>query len=81
MSLSPVLTKKFVFQPRHLNGLILRVLFFQKKNKKDEKSERRPFDREIDLQVNRFDEAQKKSIIKKAQQLDTRFGAGKSKYL
>jgi hypothetical protein len=51
------------------------------KKSKDEKPERRPFDREIDLQANRFDEAQKKAIIKKAQQLDTRFGAGKSKYL
>lgn len=43
--------------------------------------ERRPFNREIDLKVNRFDEAQKKSILKKAQLLDDRFSAGKSKFL
>lgn len=44
-------------------------------------SERRRFDRNIDLGVNRFDEAQKKTIIKKAQLLDTRFSRGESKYL
>lgn len=43
--------------------------------------ERRPFSRDIDLKVNRFDEAQKKSILKKAQLLDDRFSAGKSKFL
>uniref|UniRef100_A0A1E1W792 DUF3752 domain-containing protein n=1 Tax=Pectinophora gossypiella TaxID=13191 RepID=A0A1E1W792_PECGO len=57
----------------------------KKKKKKDEKedgkSERRPFSREVDLQVNRFDEAQKKSIIKKAQELNTRFGRGEAKFL
>ncbi|XP_068628267.1 NKAP family protein CG6066 [Battus philenor] len=57
----------------------------KKKKKKDEKEaekpERRPFSRDVDLQVNRFDEAQKKSIIKKAQALDTRFSRGEAKYL
>lgn len=58
----------------------------QKKMKKNtqekvESSERRPFSRDTDLNVNRFDEAQKKSILKKAQLLDTRFGSGQSKYL
>lgn len=43
--------------------------------------ERRPFSRDIDLKVNRFDEAQKKSILKKAQLLDDRFSAGHSKFL
>lgn len=42
---------------------------------------RRPFSREIDLKVNRFDEAQKKAIFKKAQLLDDRFSAGQSKFL
>lgn len=42
---------------------------------------RRPFDRNVDLAANRFDEAQKKSIIKKAQLLDTRFSSGASKFL
>ncbi|XP_059049101.1 serine/threonine-protein kinase prpf4B [Achroia grisella] len=57
----------------------------KKKKKKDEredgKKERRPFSRDVDLQVNRFDEAQKKSIIKKAQNLNTRFSRGEAKYL
>lgn len=52
----------------------------QEKNE-DSKPERRPFDRDIDLQVYRFDEAQKKSIIQKAQLLNSRFSSGKSKYL
>ncbi|XP_041974510.1 GPALPP motifs-containing protein 1 isoform X2 [Aricia agestis] len=53
----------------------------KKKEKDDDKKERRPFSRDIDLQVNRFDEAQKKSIIKKAQGLNTRFSSGEAKYL
>ncbi|XP_075237972.1 GPALPP motifs-containing protein 1 [Lycorma delicatula] len=53
----------------------------KEKKKRGEKPERRPFDRNIDLQANRFDEAQKKSIFKKAQLLDTRFSQGQSKYL
>lgn len=54
----------------------------QKDNDKGLKDdERRPFSRETDLKVNRFDEAQKKSILKKAQLLDTRFGSGQSKFL
>lgn len=55
---------------------------FQKEEKdNDGKAERRPFSRDMDLQVNRFDEAQKKSIIKKAQGLNTRFSRGEAKYL
>lgn len=53
----------------------------KKKEKDAEKVERRPFSRDNDLKVNRFDEAQKRSVIKKAQLLDTRFGSGQSKYL
>ncbi|KAL4715223.1 hypothetical protein ACJJTC_007805 [Scirpophaga incertulas] len=57
----------------------------KKKKKKDEKEEdkkeRRPFSRDVDLQVNRFDEAQKRSIIKKAQDLDSRFSRGQAKFL
>ncbi|XP_053601264.1 zinc finger CCCH domain-containing protein 13 [Plodia interpunctella] len=54
----------------------------KKKEEKDEgKKERRPFSRDVDLQVNRFDEAQKKSIIKKAQDLNTRFSRGEAKFL
>jgi Protein of unknown function (DUF3752) len=58
----------------------------QKRKEKEDKAkgvakERRRFDRDQDLQVNRFDEAQKKGVIKKAQLLDTRFAAGSGKYL
>lgn len=44
-------------------------------------TERKPFNREVDLQVNKFDDAQKKAILKKAQLLDDRFSTGKAKYL
>lgn len=43
------------------------------KEKADGPVERRPFDREEDLQVNRFDEAQKQRLLKKSQELNTRF--------
>nr|XP_009678792.1 PREDICTED: GPALPP motifs-containing protein 1 [Struthio camelus australis] len=35
--------------------------------------ERRPFDRDQDLKVNRFDEAQKKALIRKSRDLNTKF--------
>lgn len=53
----------------------------KKSHKEPEKAERRPFSRDTDLKVNRFDEAQKKAVMKKAQLLDSRFGSGESKYL
>lgn len=40
--------------------------------------ERKPFSREDDLHVNKFDEAQKSTILKKAKQLNDRFASGKS---
>ncbi|XP_061526205.1 GPALPP motifs-containing protein 1 [Phycodurus eques] len=43
------------------------------KQPKDEPVERRAFDRENDLQVNRFDDAQKQRLLKKSQELNTRF--------
>jgi len=56
-----------------------------KKKKKQEEEDglptRRPFNREIDLKVNQFDDAQKKSILKKAMHLDDRFSSGQSKFL
>lgn len=41
--------------------------------------ERRPFDRDADLQVNRFDDAQKQRLLKKSQELNTRFSHSKDK--
>lgn len=42
-------------------------------------AERRPFDRDNDLQVNRFDEAQKQRLLKKSQELNTRFSHSKDR--
>lgn len=44
---------------------------------KNKSQERIPFDRDKDLKVNRFDEAQKKALIKKSRELNTRFSHGK----
>uniref|UniRef100_A0A3B4VHV6 GPALPP motifs-containing protein 1 n=1 Tax=Seriola dumerili TaxID=41447 RepID=A0A3B4VHV6_SERDU len=49
------------------------------KEKADKPVERRPFDRDEDLQVNRFDEAQKQRLLKKSQELNTRFSHSKDK--
>ncbi|XP_071371856.1 GPALPP motifs-containing protein 1 isoform X2 [Centroberyx affinis] len=47
--------------------------------KSDQPVERRPFDRDNDLQVNRFDEAQKQRLLKKSQELNTRFSHSKDR--
>lgn len=57
------------------------LFFFQQKKSKDEKPERRAFNRETDLQVNRFDESRKRSAVKSASLLDDRFGRGQKKFL
>uniref|UniRef100_A0A8C5GYA3 GPALPP motifs-containing protein 1 n=1 Tax=Gouania willdenowi TaxID=441366 RepID=A0A8C5GYA3_GOUWI len=49
------------------------------KNKADQPVERKEFDRDADLQVNRFDEAQKQRLLKKSQELNTRFSHSKDK--
>ncbi|XP_074110254.1 uncharacterized protein LOC141534667 [Cotesia typhae] len=49
----------------------------EKEAKKNQTTVRRPFDRDMDMQVNRFDDARKKSILMKAQKLDDRFSRGK----
>ncbi|KAL4220683.1 GPALPP motifs-containing protein 1 [Mactra antiquata] len=48
----------------------------EKKKNKDKKAERRPFDRDLDLKVNRLDEAQRKAFIKRSQDLGSRFKTG-----
>ena len=57
-----------------------------KKKKKEEvddgvKQERRPFDRDVDLQANQFDKAAKKAMLKKAAQINDRFSSGTQKFL
>ncbi|XP_029318427.1 GPALPP motifs-containing protein 1 [Cottoperca gobio] len=49
------------------------------KNKVEKPVERRAFDRDEDLQVNRFDEAQKQRLLKKSQELNTRFSHSKDR--
>lgn len=49
------------------------------KQKADKPVERRPFDRDADLQVNRFDDAQKQRLLKKSQELNTRFSYSKDR--
>ncbi|XP_007526671.1 GPALPP motifs-containing protein 1 [Erinaceus europaeus] len=44
---------------------------------KNKPQERLPFDRDRDLKVNRFDEAQKKALVKKSRELNSRFSHGK----
>ncbi|XP_053311458.1 GPALPP motifs-containing protein 1 [Spea bombifrons] len=45
---------------------------------KNKPQERRPFDRDQDLQVNRFDDAQKKALFRKSKELNTKFSHGNS---
>lgn len=40
---------------------------------KNKPQERRPFDRDQDLKVHRFDEAQKKALIRKSRDLNSKF--------
>ncbi|OWF53675.1 GPALPP motifs-containing protein 1-like [Mizuhopecten yessoensis] len=68
-------------RPESLMDMHEKKLKNEKKNEDDGPKERRPFDRDLDLQVNKFDEAQKKSIIKKSQKLNTRFGHGSTEFL
>lgn len=49
------------------------------KEKPNTPVERRPFDRDADLQVNRFDDAQKQRLLKKSQELNTRFSHSRDK--
>ncbi|XP_068203336.1 GPALPP motifs-containing protein 1-like isoform X2 [Palaemon carinicauda] len=53
----------------------------KKKEKQSGPKERRPFSREEDMNVNKFDEAQKNNILKKARQLNDRFNPGDRKFL
>ncbi|NXI46168.1 GPAM1 protein, partial [Galbula dea] len=45
---------------------------------KSKPQERRPFDREQDLKVNRFDEAQKQALLRKSRDLNSKFEHSKS---
>jgi len=57
----------------------------KKKAKKEEAKglnlERRPFDRDLDLKANLFDEAQRKAMLKKSGTLTDRYATGGQKFL
>ncbi|XP_045134511.1 GPALPP motifs-containing protein 1-like [Portunus trituberculatus] len=53
----------------------------KRKQSSEGTKERRPFSREEDLNVNKFDDAQRESVLKKARQLNDRFSSGKAKFL
>jgi len=57
------------------------LLNLQKEEEEGKRKERRPFDRSVDLQTSKLDEAQKKVILKKAQLLNDRFASGQRKFL
>uniref|UniRef100_A0A0P4WEN4 DUF3752 domain-containing protein n=1 Tax=Scylla olivacea TaxID=85551 RepID=A0A0P4WEN4_SCYOL len=53
----------------------------KRKQNSEGPKDRRPFSREEDLNVNKFDDAQRESVLKKARQLNDRFSSGKAKFL
>ncbi|KAG7273664.1 hypothetical protein CRUP_017417 [Coryphaenoides rupestris] len=69
----------------HKRGQSLMTLHSRKQQQQQKECEakqpveRKPFDRDADLQVNRFDEAQKERLLKKSQELNTRFSHSKER--
>ncbi|XP_071950471.1 GPALPP motifs-containing protein 1-like [Antedon mediterranea] len=51
----------------------------RKQEEEGKANERRPFNREVDLQVNRFDDAKKKRLIKESAKLNDKFSHGSDK--
>ena len=49
------------------------VFCFHQAEQGTSENERRPFDRENDLQVNRFDDARRKQLLKKSAHLGEKF--------
>jgi len=81
--------EKVASELRHKRGVDSLMNMHEKKMNKKKKedlangeiSERRPFDRDIDLQANRFDEAVKKNMLKSAAKINDRFSSGNQKFL
>lgn len=48
---------------------------------KEEKVERRRFDRDVDLQLNKIDKSHTKKIVDGTKFLNSKFGTGRTKYL
>ena len=53
----------------------------KKKEESGEALERRPFDRDVDLKANAFDNAMKKNMLKAAAKIDNKFSSGLQKFL
>jgi Protein of unknown function (DUF3752) len=43
--------------------------------------ERKPFDRDEDLKTNQLDDARRKALIKRSQELNSKFSIGSKKFL
>lgn len=61
----------------HLKSFLCFLFWFKDKDK-DKPPERRPFDRDKDLNLPRMSDDQKKSVIKKSKELGSRFQPPKS---
>lgn len=57
------------------------IFLYYLQKKEAGKTERRPFNRDIDLKLNMFDPEKKSRMMKNACLLDDKFSTGKSKYL
>jgi len=79
--------KEYIKEFKQESLLSIHEKKLKRKHKEEKKEEdptiRRPFDRETDLQVNRFDNAAKKRMIKQSAELSSRFSYGEqsSKFL
>lgn len=64
-------------RPESLMDIHHKQLKMKAAGDKSQPQERTPFDRDKDLRVNRFDDAQKRALIRKSRELNSRFSHGK----
>ncbi|KFW85306.1 GPALPP motifs-containing protein 1, partial [Manacus vitellinus] len=75
-SLLPLLSSHYFQESKRSESLMdihQKKLKSKASEEKTKPQERRPFDRDQDLKVNRFDEAQKKALIRKSRDLNSKF--------
>lgn len=70
--------RQFVFQSVVVCNLNLNCCLFWQKEEKDKPVERRPFDRDQDLNLPKMSDGQKKSVIQKSKELGSRFHHSRS---
>ena len=51
------------------------------KEEDSQPKERKPFNRDEDLKLNQIDDAKRKALIKRSQELNTKFKIGNQKFL